>query len=292
LTETMEFPAIWLQLSCCSGCSVSVLNAESPSIKNILIDQVVPGRHVNLRFHPTIMAGSGQAALEVTDGAETAGGYLLIVEGSVPTRDDGVYGGVGTHKGEEVTMLEKTVGLARNADAVVALGTCAAFGGMFAADPNPGGCKSVSQVLTEAGVDVPVLAVPGCAPHPDWFVGTVARVLLGGLPEPEELDDLGRPKEFFGTLIHENCPRRADFDAGKFAEKLGEEGCLYKLGCKGPVTYSDCPRRGWHGGTNWPIGNNHPCIGCVEPEFPQKLAPFFEKISEKQLEAQFFISTK
>jgi hydrogenase small subunit len=288
----MEFPAIWLQLSCCSGCSVSVLNAESPGIKNILIDQVVPGRHVSLRFHPTIMAGSGQAALEVTEGAQQEGGFLLVVEGSVPTRDEGVYGGVGTYNGEEVTMLEKTVNLARAADAVVALGTCAAFGGMFAAAPNPGGCKPVTEVLSEAGVDTPVINVPGCAPHPDWFVGTVARVLLGGLPTPEELDDLGRPKEFFGCLIHENCPRRAEFDAGKFAEKLGDDGCLYKLGCKGPVTYSDCPRRGWHGGTNWPIANNHPCIGCVEPDFPQKLAPFFVKITEKHLEEQFFISTK
>lgn len=291
MSETMEFPAIWLQLSCCSGCSVSILNAESPSIKNVLIDHVVPGRHVNLRFHPTIMAGSGEAALEVTEGAEATGGFLLVVEGSVPTRDGGVYGGVGTLGGEEVTMLEKTCSLARRADAVIALGTCAAFGGIFAASPNPGGCKSVSEVLTEKGIDTPVINVPGCAPHPDWFVGTVARVLIGGLPGADELDDLNRPKAFYGTLIHENCPRRADFDAGKFAERLGEDGCLYKLGCRGPVTYSDCPLRGWHGGTNWPIGNNHPCIGCVEPEFPEKFSPMFEKITEKRLE-QFFVSTK
>lgn len=291
MAEGMEFPTVWLQLACCSGCSVSVLNAESPGINNVLIDQVVPGRHLNLRFHPTIMAASGQVALEVTEGAERDGGYLLVVEGSVPTAEEGAYGGVGTLGGREVTMLEKTCALARGADAVIALGTCAAFGGVFAAAPNPAGCKAVSEVLTEAGIDTPVINVPGCAPHPDWFVGTVAQVLLAGLPGPEELDDLRRPRAFYGTLIHENCPRRADFDVGKFAEHLGQPGCLYKLGCRGPMTYSDCPLRGWHGGTNWPIGNGHPCLGCVEPEFPEKFSPFFEKITAKRLEG-FFVSTR
>jgi len=291
VNDTMQFPAIWVQLACCSGCSISVLNTESPSIKNVLIDHVVPGRHVNLRFHPTIMAGSGEAALEVTEGAEAEGGYLLVVEGSVPTRDGGIYGGVGTLGGKELTMLAKTCALARRADAVIALGTCASFGGIFAAAPNPGGCKSVPAVLREAGIETPVVNVPGCAPHPDWFVGTVARVLLGGLPGPGELDDLGRPKDFFGSLIHEQCPRRADFDAGKFAPRLGEEGCLYLLGCRGPVTYSDCPQRGWNGGRNWPVGNNHPCLGCVEPEFPERFSPFFEKITVERLE-QFFVRSK
>ena len=186
---------------------------------------------------------------------------------------------------------DKTVALARNAAAVVCLGTCSAFGGIFAAGPNPGGCKSVSAVLAEAKVTTPVVNIPGCAPHPDWFVGTVADILLNGLPGPDKVDDFGRPLAFYGELIHENCQRRGDFDAGKFAKKLGDGGCLYLLGCKGPMTYSDCPNRQWNGGVNWPIRNNPPCIGCVEPGFPDHLAPMFEKLTEERLD-RFYVKTR
>ena len=289
--KNAEHPVIWLQLACCSGCSVSALNAASPSIKNLLIDQVVPGSHVNLHFHPTIMAGSGEPVLEIMEGTESEGGYLLVVEGSVPTAAQGAYGSVGELKGKELTMHDKTVALARNAVAVICLGTCSSFGGLFAAGPNPAGCKSVGEVLKEALVETPVINVPGCAPHPDWFVGTVADVLLNGLPGSDKVDDLSRPLAFFGKPIHENCPRRADFDAGKFAKNLGDDGCLYLLGCKGPMTYSDCPIRQWNSGTNWPIKNNHPCIGCVEPGFPDELAPMFEKLTEERLE-RFVVKTR
>jgi len=291
VAATQEFPVIWLQLAACSGCTVSLLNSSNVSIRSLLIDEVVPGKHVNLRFLPTIMAASGEAALDVLEGTASEGGYLLVIDGAVPTAGEGAYGGVGEADGKHISMLEKTLELARKAVAVVALGTCASYGGIFAAEPNPSGCKSVSEVLAEGGVDVPVVNVPGCPPHPDWFVGTVARVLLHGLPQPEDLDDAGRPLEYYGSLIHENCPRRADFDAGKFAAKLGDDGCLYLLGCKGPMTYSDCPRRHWNTGTNWPIGNNHPCIGCVEPGFPDKLSPMFEKLNEERLE-RFFVRAR
>ena len=122
--KNTEHPVIWLQLSCCSGCSISALNAASPSIKNLLIDQVVPGNHVNLRFHPTIMAGSGEPVLEIMEGTESEGGYLLVVEGSVPTGADGAYGGMGELRGKELTMYAKTIELARSAVAVICLGTC------------------------------------------------------------------------------------------------------------------------------------------------------------------------
>jgi len=125
--------------------------------------------------------------------------------------------------------------------------------------------------------------VPGCPPHPDWFVGTVAGVLLNGLPGPEELDEHKRPKAFYGKLIHENCPRRAYFEEGKFARKFGDPGCLNELGCKGPVTYADCPLRLWNHGTNWCIGSGGSCIGCVEPGFPDLLAPFYQKLTDDAL---------
>jgi len=274
-----EYPVIWLQTSTCSGCSVSVLNSVNPSVKNLLIDQVIPGKHVNLRFQSTIMAGTGEAAIDILEETQEAekGGYILVVEGSVPTANGGIYGTLGERGDEPVTMLERVQSLAKDALAVVSLGTCAAFGGIFGAKPNPTGCKGVKSVLDEAGIETPIVNVPGCPPHPDWFIGTVANVLLFGLPSADEVDDVLRPKAFYGELIHDNCPRRAYFDVGKFAKKLSDPGCLYELGCKGPVSYADCPIRQWNDGKNWCIKAGSPCLACVEPEFPDVVSPFYKK---------------
>jgi len=291
VSDSQEYPAVWLQLAACSGCAVSVLNTVAPDIRNVLIDEIVPGKHVNLRFHPTIMAGSGEAALEVAFGGLPEKGYLLICEGSVQTAEGGAFGGVGELDGEHITGHRKVLDLARDAMAVIAIGTCASFGGIPAAGPNPTGAKSVKEVLDEAGISVPVVNIPGCPPHPDWFVGTVVNVLLRGLPGPDVLDELGRPLFYYGQLIHENCPRRAYFDAGKFAKHFGQPGCLYELGCKGPMTYADCPKRQWNDGQNWCIGSGNPCIGCVEPFFPDGFDPLYKKISEERL-GRFVVRTK
>jgi hydrogenase small subunit len=114
-------------------------------------------------------------------------------------------------------------------------------------------------------------------------LATVASVFLQGLPSPDDLDVFLRPKAFYGALIHENCPRRAYFDEGKFAQKFGEEGCLYELGCKGPLTHADCPTRLWNHGTNWCVGCGGLCIGCVEPTFPDLLSPFYERIADEDM---------
>ena len=280
MRKAEEYPVVWLQCAGCTGCSVSVLNTSHPSIKNVLIDELIPGKHINLRFHPTIMAGTGEMVVEVLrdTAADLRGGYLLVVEGAIPTAEEGIYGTIGEEDGKPVTLLRRLLELGSNALAVVALGTCAAFGGIPSGDPNPTGCKGVREIFEERGINTPVVNIPGCPPHPDWFVGTVASILLRGLPKPEELDEFGRPKLFFGTLIHENCPRRAFYDERKFAKKLGERGCLYDVGCKGPVTYADCPLRLWNGGVNWCIANNAPCLGCTEPGFPDVMSPFYAKM--------------
>jgi hydrogenase small subunit len=279
MAATQEIPVVWLQASTCSGCSVSILNATAPRISDLVLSEVIPGRHVNLRFQATVMAGAGEPVVEILEGVpkEEPGRYLLVVEGSIPTSDGGVFGTLA-----EAPMVERVVSLAKYAQAIVALGTCAAFGGMFAAAPNPGGCTGVRSLLDEHGVDTPLVNVPGCPPHPDWFIGTVATVLVGGL-SAVEVDDLGRPLRFFGQLIHENCPRRAYFDEGKFAAHLSDEGCLYELGCKGTITHADCPLRRWNGGTNWVIGSGAPCNGCTEPEFPDLISPFYVRIPEEAL---------
>ncbi|OGO44428.1 MAG: hypothetical protein A2Z05_05405 [Chloroflexi bacterium RBG_16_60_22] len=280
-----ELPVIYLQTAACSGCAVTLLNTASPTIKNVLIDQIAPGVHINLRFHPVIMAAAGEMAIRaMEDTAEQKKGeYVLVVDGAVPTAPGAVYGAIGERNGKPVTMLQRVTELAADALAVIALGTCASFGGIPAAPPNPTGCQPVRDVLKKEGISKPLVNIPGCPPHPDWFVGTVAGVILNGLPAADDLDDLLRPRAFYGKLIHENCPRRACFDEGKFARKFGDEGCLYELGCKGPITYADCPVRRWNSGTNWVIGAGAPCNGCTQPEFPDQTAPFYEKLVDVEL---------
>jgi len=281
-SETTEYPVIWLQTAACTGCLVSLLNSVSPTARNVLVDEILPGKHINMRFNPTVMAGAGEPAILTMEqtAEQKAEGYLLIIDGSVPTADGGIYGTVGEDGGRPVPMMDRVASLATNALAVIAIGTCSSYGGIPAGAPNATGCVGVRDFLNAKGITTPVVNVPGCPPHPDWFVGTVASILLFGPPGPEDLDEVGRPKAFFGALIHDNCPRRAYFDVGKFAEKPGDPGCLLKIGCKGYVTYADCPTRQWNGGTNWCIECGGGCIGCVEPEFPDVVAPLYEVIGE------------
>ncbi len=281
---TKKYPVVWLQGASCTGCSVSVLNAVSPKFQNLLLDELVPGQQLNLIFHATIMAGQGEPVIEVLKDTEKnrKGGYILIVEGAVPTAENGNYGSIGEKDGRHLTIQESVEEMGKNALLVIALGTCATFGGIPSARPNPTLCKGVKTIFNEKGIKTAVVNIPGCPVHPDWFVGTISVVLFSGA-DALELDDLARPKLFYGSLVHENCPRRADFDKGKFAEKLGDPGCLYKLGCKGHYTYADCPLRQWNNGLNWCVKAGSPCLGCVEPEFPDGTSPMYEKITFEEL---------
>ncbi len=283
MSATQEYPVVWLQCAGCSGCSVSLLNSSAITARQLVLDQIVPGKHVNLRFHPSIMAASGEMAVEVMLGARDDTGYLLVVEGAIPVAEGGRFGGIGEKGGKHISMADAVADLASGCLAVVAVGTCSSFGGIPATSPNPTGAVSVRQLLADRGIDKPLVNLPGCPPHPDWFVGTVARIMLGGLPAADELDELARPLAYYGKLIHESCPRRADFEAGRFAKKLGDDGCLYQLGCKGPMTNADCPTRLWNDGTNWCVGANSPCHGCVEPEFVDGYGPMYEKVTEARL---------
>jgi len=284
-SNVKEIPVVWYQAASCSGDSVSLLNSASPNIRHTLVDEIVPGQHINLLFQMTVMAGQGEPIIEILENtAKTRKGqYLLVVEGTIPTAENGMMGVTGEKGGKPLTMAETVADLGRNALAAVAVGTCASYGGIFAGAPNPSGSMGVEAFFRSKGIKTPVINLPGCPMHPDWFVGTVAHILLFGFHRPEELDDAGRPVEFYGTQVHENCPRRPDFDAGKFAKKIGAAGCLYKLGCKGPVTYADCPHRGFNNHTNWCIQAGSPCHGCTEPDFPDKLSPLYQKLTEERL---------
>ncbi len=284
MPEIVEIPVVWLQGAACTGCAVSLLNSLSPSIHTMLLRELTPGKHVNVRFLTTIMAGQGQQVVDILESASQGpdGSFILVMEGSIQLTHP-AFAVLGEKDGREVPISEMAADLARRAMAVVAMGTCSAFGGIPSGEPNPTGAVSIAELLVREGIKTPVVNIPGCPPHPDWLVGTLAAVMRYGL-DKVAVDEIGRPKMFYGALVHETCPRRADFDAAKFAEAFGEPGCLYELGCKGPVTYADCPKRMWNSGTSWCIGAGSPCHGCVEPDFPDRLSPLYRKIDQQRLE--------
>ncbi len=250
---------VWLELTGCSGNIISMLNGANPDLK-YLITQMV-----NMKYSNSLMAAEGEAAMEqlMNIGMED---YILAVEGAVSTKENGIYNIIGRWKGEPLTALKAVKLLGEKAAHVIALGACATHGGVSAAMPNPADCVGVQAVL-----DKKVIKLPGCPCHPDWFTGTLAHILLYGEPE---LDQKDRPLLFYSTLIHDRCPRRAFFDKGIFATKLGENTCMFKLGCRGPVTRVDCPIRKWNDYVNWPIQDDTPCIGCAQFGFPDRMEPF------------------
>jgi len=256
---------IWLQGSSCTGCSVSLLNTVHPTIEEVLL------KIISVRFHPNVMAASGDQAISAIEKTAKAGKYYLVVEGSVATKEDGLYTIIGERNEKGITMVEWARELGKGAAGVLSFGTCAAFGGIPAAKPNPTGAVSVRDFFAKEKIKTPVINVSGCPPHPDWMVGTLAHVLSYGLPK---LDEDGRPLLFYGKNQHENCPFRGYYEEKKFAKYFGDEGCRYVLGCKGPFTYADCWYRRWNNGPNWCI-QNAICLGCVESGFPDALAPMY-----------------
>lgn len=262
-------PVIWVQGSGCTGCSVSLLNTVHPNIAEVLL------KIISLKYHPTIMASAGDKAFEYLfqTAEKNKGKFFLAVEGSVATGAGGRYCIPGKLKGKEVTFVEMMKDLGPKAAAVLALGQCGAYGGIPAGKPNPTDSKGVMDFFKENGIKTPVINIPGCPPHPDWMVGTIAHVLMFGIPE---LDSEGRPKLFFGTNVHDNCAYRSYYEEKKFAKSFGEEGCRVELGCKGPESFADCWKRGWNNNVNWCIHNSL-CLGCTEPGYPDRFAPFYEK---------------
>ncbi|MBU0704995.1 MAG: hydrogenase small subunit [Chloroflexi bacterium] len=255
LESPKRTPVIWLEFQDCAGCSESFLRASRPTAAEVVLDVL------SVDYHETIMAASGHLAEEAKAATIAAGGYLLVVEGSIPLAEDGIYCTIGGRTA--VDILEEA---AAGAIAVVAVGNCAAFGGLPKAAPNPTGAVSVSDLVK----DKPVLNLPGCPLNVVNLTATVVHFLtFGALPA---MDDLGRPLFAHGARIHDNCERRGHFDAGEFVQAWGDEGhrkgwCLYQMGCKGPVTYHNCPTVRWNEGVSWPVGSGHGCIGCSEPDF-------------------------
>ena len=263
-------PVIWIQGAGCTGCSISILNTVHPTIQEVLL------KVISMRYHPNIMAAAGDLAFHEglqKVAAENKGNFFLVVEGAIPTGANGLYCTVGEDKnGQPITFQNLVQDIGRKAKAILAFGTCSAYGGISATPPNPTKCKSVAEVVK----GVPIVNVPGCPPHPDWMVGTIAHVILYN--DYPELDTFGRPKMFFSGMIHDNCQRRQYFDNGIFAKNFGDPGCMLELGCKGPISHCDATTRLWNGGVNWCVKCGGVCIGCTEPEFPGW--PIYERMPE------------
>lgn len=263
-------PLLWLQGQSCSGCSVSLLNSENPGPADLLT------RYLSLYFHQTLSAATGEVAHQTVEKAIDDGGYILAIEGSIPL------GIKDACRFADEDFADLLLRAARKAKAVVSVGTCAAFGGIPAAPPNLTGAVPVTTALQQAGIKTPVINLPGCPAHPAWIVGSLIHVLKIGIPE---LDEQSRPVQFYGQNLHEQCPYFAQYQKKNFAKALGDEGCLFKMGCQGVVTQADCSMRGWNGGTNWCIRARTNCIGCARPEFAKDPDfPFF-RLNEKDLYA-------
>jgi quinone-reactive Ni/Fe-hydrogenase small subunit len=264
-TELMNrVPVIWIELQDCAGNSEALLRSSAPTVDDLLFDVL------SLEYHETLQACAGHDADKQLEEAveHFKGKYLLFVEGAIPMAMNGQYGTVGA-SGE--TFHDHLVRMAKDSAAVVAVGTCATFGGVPAAAPNPTGAVGVMDIVKGK----PIINIPACPANPANMVGVVLHYVLTG--QVPELDSLLRPKFAFGYRIHDNCERRAHFDAGEFVEEWGDEGaknnfCLYKVGCKGPMTFNNCSIIRYNEGTNWPVGVGRGCIGCSEPQFWDKYA--------------------
>lgn len=266
-----KLPVIWIETNDSGDNNISLMNTTYPYLGQVFEDMI------NLLYSNTFMGAQGADALHILKNVseELAGKFTLVVEGAIPLKDFGIYNVIAvTQDNKPITAFEAVSWLGKLAKHVVAIGTCASFGGPSSARPNITGSVGVKDVLK----DRQVINVSGCPVNPDWFVGTIAHLILYGMPE---LDDLGRPQLFYGFTIHRHCQRRSYFDRNDFAEKLGDIECMFSLGCMGPRTGADCPYRLWVNHVSWPVKANTPCIGCTNADFPDGSTPFFTPLPEK-----------
>ncbi len=268
LDEVKRPTLVWLEYQSCTGDTEALLRTANPTVAEIVLDIL------SVDYAETIMAAAGHLAEENLDKVlkDEKGKYLVVVEGAIPMKDGGVYCCVGGR-----TALDRAREVCGGAAATIAVGTCASFGGIPAAAPNPTGAVGVRDAVP----GVTVVNMPGCPLNADNLSALVVHYLVfGKLPE---LDAIGRPLFAYGKRIHDNCERRAHFDAGQYVEKWGDEGhrngyCLYHMGCKGPETFHNCPTQRYNEKTSWPVGSGHGCAGCSEPQFWDTMTPFYRRL--------------
>ncbi|WP_299547835.1 hydrogenase small subunit [Seonamhaeicola sp.] len=266
LETTKRLPVIWEHFQECTCCSESFIRSDHPIVADIILDKI------SLDYTLTLMAASGHQAEAAKHKTmeENKGEYILCVEGSVPLGDDGNYCCIAGRSAKDI-LLEAAEG----AKAIIAWGSCASSGCVQSAKPNPTNATPIHKIIKNK----PIIRVPGCPPIGEVMAGIIVHVVtFGRLPE---LDRQGRPKAFYAKRVHDSCYRRPYFDAGLFAETFDDQNakdgyCLYKVGCKGPLTYNSCGTIKWNNGVSYPIQSGHGCIGCSEDGF-WDFGPFYER---------------
>ncbi len=261
---------VWVEYQDCAGNTEAFLRASQPTAAELVLDVL------NVDYHETIMVPAGKQAEKSLDDIikKEKGKYFAVVEGTIPMKDGGVYCCVGGK-----TALEHAREVCGNAAATIAVGTCAAFGGIPAARPNPTGAVGVKEALP--GIDV--INLSGCPVNAENLTATIVYLLTFGTAPA--LDAVGRPLFAYGKRIHDNCERRAHFDAGQYVRQWGDEGhrkgwCLYEMGCKGPQAYQNCPTVKYNEGTSWPVQAGHGCVACAAPNFWDEMTPFYRRLPQ------------
>ncbi|MBN1126345.1 MAG: hydrogenase small subunit [Sedimentisphaerales bacterium] len=251
LAESKASSVLWIQGSGCSGCTTSFLNYISPLPPVDAADVLIS---LNLQYHPTLSGGAGRSVVETINAAEN---FILIIEGSIPTAFDGHTCISWSDNGQDIPFVQAARTLAAKANQVVAIGTCAAYGGICAMGSNPTQAKGVSEAL-----GIKPINISGCPPHPDWIVGTLLKLFMG---ETIPLDNEDRPLFIYGQRVCDQCPfhRRGE------ARSYGVNGlCMEAMNCQGRSTNAPCPTLKWNNGVNWCMAAGSPCLGCTEPTFP------------------------
>lgn len=299
--EFAETRLVWVHGGECTGCSISLLNGGEPDVL-----QALSRLNLRLEYHETLLAQQGIYVDGKVEGTSELNseilfeeviaekGYILVAEGAIANgpKGTGKYCLLGGKTYKDIFRRA-----AENAAFIVAVGQCATNGGVNSADSEIRDLMDFRGVaftmedrdrgiLTEYGLDKPVININGCPPHPDWMLLTLAAVVLGKIKVPDDLpyvlDKWLRPKVFFPPdhVIHDNCPRRGYYDKGEFDTMVSGPKCLWKLGCKGPYTHADCAIRRWNGYHSLCPQSGSPCIACVSPGFPDSSRPFFQEIED------------
>jgi hydrogenase small subunit len=263
-----RLPVVWFHFQECTCCSESFIRSSHPIVSDIVLDKI------SLDYTETLQAAAGKQAEEALHNTMTKykGEYLMLVEGSIPTEENGVYCCIAGR-----SALDIVKEAAAGAKAVIAWGSCASNGCIQAANPNPTGATPVHKIIS----GVPIINVPGCPPIGEVMAGTIVHLLA--FDRIPQLDGLGRPKAFYSRRVHDTCYRRPNYDAGLFVETFDDENakrgyCLYKVGCRGPVTYNACGVMRWNNGVSYPIQSGHGCIGCSEANFWDN-GPFYQHLA-------------
>ncbi len=260
---------LWLQGMSCTGCSISFLNTDEPGPLEVLTEII------SLIYHSNISAIQGEQVASLIQQLVEEGGYFLVLEGALP---------LGMPEAcvfDNRPLGELLPSVIKNAAGVIAAGTCAAFGGIPAAEGNVTGADSVRRFMEQNNLPVEnrLINCPGCPVHPQSLLGVVAYVLAKGYPKVNP--ELLTPDMFFKHSVHDECPRFHQWERRQFAKNFGEDGCLFELGCLGPLSHTNCSRRQWNNGVNWCIRAGAPCTACSSESFARmRDFPFYRKGEE------------